>query len=91
RRSTTQSVTERVEDLLPKKWRGVFKYRVGATLEERAPRFTVRAWVDAKKEALLRLGFGKTVVFTDRTDWEDERIVRTYYARSGQEEDFHVL
>ena len=25
RRSTTQSVTERIEDVLPPKWRGVFK------------------------------------------------------------------
>ncbi|MGI0128568.1 MAG: IS1634 family transposase, partial [Thermoplasmata archaeon] len=91
RRSTVQSVTERIEDVLPPKWRGVFKYRVGATLEQDPPRFTVTGWVDPKKEAELKEGFGKTVVFTDRTDWNDEQIVRTYFARSGMEEEFHVL
>lgn len=91
RRSTMQSVTERVEDILPEKWRGVFKYHVGSTLENGFTRFTVRAWVDSRKEAALRAGFGKTVVFTDRSDWTDERIVRTYFARSAMEEDMHVL
>ncbi|MGI0129111.1 MAG: IS1634 family transposase [Thermoplasmata archaeon] len=91
RRSTVQSVTERIEDALPPKWRGVFKYRVGATLDQDPPRFTVTGWVDAKKEAELKEGFGKTVVFTDRVDWSDEKIVRTYYARSGMEEEFHIL
>ena len=91
RRSTVQSVTERIEDALPPKWRGVFKYRVGATLDQDPPRFTVTGWVDAKHEAELKEGFGKTVVFTDRVDWSDEQIVRTYYARSGMEEEFHVL
>lgn len=91
RRSTVQSVTERIEDALPPKWRGVFKYRVGATLEQDPPRFTVTGWVDVKHEAELKAGFGKTVVFTDRVDWTDEQIVRTYFARSGMEEEFHVL
>lgn len=91
RRSTVQSVTERIEDALPPKWRGVFKYRVGATLDQDPPKFTVTGWVDAKKEAELKEGFGKTVVFTDRVDWTEEQIVRTYFARSGMEEEFHVL
>ena len=91
RRSTVQSVTERIGDALPPKWRGVFQYRVGATLDQDPPRFTVTGWVDAKHEAELKEGFGKTVVFTDRVDWTDEQIVRTYYARSGMEEEFHVL
>ena len=91
RRSTVQSVTERIEDALPPKWRGVFKYRVGATLDTDPPKFTVTGWVDPKHETELKAGFGKTVVFTDRVDWSDEQIVRTYYARSGMEEEFHVL
>ncbi|MGI0131198.1 MAG: IS1634 family transposase [Thermoplasmata archaeon] len=91
RRSTVQSVTERIEDVLPPKWRGVFKYRVGATLDQDPPRFTVTGWVDPKKEAELKEGFGKTVVVTDRVDWRVDHIVRTYFARSGMEEEFHVL
>ncbi len=90
RRSTVQSVTERIEGALPPKWRGVFKYLVGATLDQDPPRFTVTGWVEAKHEAELKEGFGKTVVFTDRVDWDDEKIVRTYSARSGMEEEFHV-
>jgi transposase len=91
RKSTIQSVTERVEDLLPKKWRGVFKYHVGATLDDDFTKFTVRAWVDKKKEKSIKAGFGKTIIFTDKAEWTDERIVRTYLARSGMEEDYHVL
>ncbi|MBM4249038.1 MAG: IS1634 family transposase [Euryarchaeota archaeon] len=91
RKSTVQSVTERIEDLLPKKWRGVFKYHVGATLDDGFTKFTVRAWVDKKKEKSLKSGFGKTIIFTDKSGWTDERIVRTYLARSGMEEDYHVL
>jgi transposase len=95
RKSTQQSVSQRVGDLVPKKWRGVFRYRVGATLDQsfgkKELRFTVRAWVDEEAEERRRQGFGKTVIFTDRADWDDEKIVRTYFARSGQEEDFHVL
>ncbi|MGI0130422.1 MAG: IS1634 family transposase, partial [Thermoplasmata archaeon] len=41
RRSTVQSVAERIEDALPPKWRGAFKYRVRATLEQDPPKFTV--------------------------------------------------
>jgi transposase len=91
RRSTVQSVTERLEDALPPKWRGVFKYRVGATLDQDPPRFTVTGWVEANKEIELRAGFGKTVIFTDRIDWTTQQIVQTYFARSGMEEEFHVL
>lgn len=86
RKSTVQSVTERIEDGPPKKWRGVFKYHVGATLDSG---FTVKAWVEKEKE--LRLGFSKTVIFTDRTDWDDEKIVMTYLARSAMEGDYHLL
>lgn len=91
RRSTVQSVTERIEDRIPKKWRGVFKYHVGASLDDGFTRFTVRAWVETKKEKILYAGFGKTVIFTDCKDWDDEKIVRTYFARSSMEEDYHVL
>ncbi len=36
-------------------------------------------------------GFGRTAIFTDRKDWDDECIARTYFARSAMEEDYHVL
>ncbi len=91
RRSTQQSVSERIEDGLPKKWRGVFKYHVGATLNVGLPKFAVRGWVDEEKERNLREGFGKALIFTDRGDWTDQRIVETYLARSAMEEDMHIV
>ena len=48
-------------------------------------------WVDAEKETELKAGFGKTMVFTDRTDCGEEKIVQTYFARSSMEEEFQVL
>lgn len=91
RRSTVQSVTERIEDALAPKWRGVFKYHVGPTIDGEFTKFDVRGWVDKKKERALRAGFGKSVIFTDRVDWTDEKIVRAYHAKSAMEEDYHVL
>ena len=96
RQSTLQSVNQRVGDLVPKKWRGVFHFRVGVSLDQKwkagkGPRFTVQAWVDREAEERRRQGFGRTVVFTDRKDWDNEKIVRAYFARSAQEQDFHVL
>ncbi len=38
RRSTVRSVTGRIENALPPKWRGVFKYRVRATFDQDPPR-----------------------------------------------------
>ena len=69
----------------------MFKYRVGATLDQDPPKFKVTGWVDPKKEAEVKEGFGKTVVFTDRVDWTDEKIVQTYFARSSMEEEFPIL
>jgi len=91
RKSTIQSVTERIEDLIPKKWRGVFKYHVGSTLDDGFRQFSVTSWIVKEKEESLRTGFGKTVIFTDRKDWPDEKIARAYFARSAMEEDYHVL
>jgi transposase len=91
KKSTIQSVTERIEDVLPKKWRGVFKYHVGSTLDDGFTEFAIKSWVEKKKEQEIQLGFGKTIIFTDRTDWDDEKIARTYLARSAMEGDYHVL
>ncbi|MGI0150842.1 MAG: hypothetical protein ACREC5_02770, partial [Thermoplasmata archaeon] len=44
-----------------------------------------------KAEKEKQSGFGRTVIFTDRTEWNDEKIARAYFGRSGMEEDYHVL
>lgn len=88
---TVNGTTRRLIGLIPEKWVKVFRFHVGPTLEEGASRLSVRVWVDEKGEKEKRAGFGRTAIFTDRSEWTDEKIARTYYARSGMEEDYHVL
>lgn len=88
---TVAGTTRRVIGLIPEKWVKVFRFHVGPTLDAGTARLSVRVWVDEKAEAEKRAGFGRTAIFTDRSEWTDEKIARTYYARSGMEEDYHVL
>ncbi len=47
-----------------------------------------------RNESAIRaraLGFGRTLIFTDRTEWDDEAIVRAYRAKSIVEEQFRRL
>ena len=88
---TVAGTTRRIIALIPEKWVKVFRFHVGPTLDEGFPRLKVRVWVDERAEREKEEGFGRTVIFTDREDWDDERIARTYYARSEMEEDYHVL
>ncbi|EQD31475.1 transposase IS4 family protein, partial [mine drainage metagenome] len=37
------------------------------------------------------LGFGRTLIFTDRDEWDDEAIVRAYRAKAAVEEDFRRM
>ena len=87
---TVEGTTRRVIALAPEKWRRVFRFRVGNTLDS-DEKITLTYWVDAKAEREKMKGFGRTAVFTDMVDWDDEKIVRTYFARGGMEEDYHVL
>ncbi|EQD77682.1 transposase IS4 family protein, partial [mine drainage metagenome] len=88
---TVAGTNRRLNALVPDKWVSVFRFHVGPTLDEGFPLLKVRTWVDEKVEQEKRAGFGRTAVFTDREEWSDEKIARTYYARSGMEEDYHVL
>ncbi len=88
---TVAGTNRRLNALVPDKWVTVFRFHVGPTLDEDSSRLTVRAWVDEKAEKEKESGFGRTAIFTDRRDWSDEKIARTYFARSGMEEDYHVL
>lgn len=91
RPSTVEGLARRLNALIPDKWVTVFRFHVGPTLDEGLPTRQVRVWVDEKVEQEKEAGFGRTAIFTDRTEWNDEKIARTYYARSGMEEDYHVL
>ncbi len=94
RRPTAEGIHRKVNALIPEKWRSVFRYRVGGTIEKAARgkgAMTLTCWIDGKAEREKADGFGRTAIFTDRKDWDDERIARTYFARSAMEEDYHVL
>ncbi len=88
---TVEGTVRRVNALIPEKWVKVFRYHVGPTLDAGTSKLSVRIWVDEVVEREKRAGFGRTLIFTDRGDWTEERIARTYYARSGMEEDYHIL
>ena len=87
---TVEGVNRKVISLIPEKWRSLFRFHVGSTLDSDG-KMTLTYWIDGKAERNRRKCFGKTVVFTDKSEWSDEKIVRTYFARSGMEEDYHVL
>ncbi len=94
RPSSIESINRRVIALIPEKWRILFRYHAGNTIESSAAGdngVKLTYWIDKEAEKEKRSGFGKTVIFTDRKDWSNERIVRTYFARSGMEEDYHIL
>ena len=72
----------------------MFCYSRGNTIEKAAEgkvAMTLKYWIDSKAELEKANGFGRTAIFTDRKEWSDERIARTYFARSAMEEDYHVL
>jgi len=87
---TVEGTNRRVMGLIPNKWTKVFRFRVGNTLDSNG-KVSLTYWVDKRSEGERRKSFGKTTIFTDMAEWSDERIVRTYFARGGMEEDYHVL
>lgn len=93
REMTIEGIHRRVNELIPNKWRSVFRYRVGNTVDNVINGSTIKLtyWIDSKAEMKKESSFGRVAIFTDREDWDDERIVRTYFARSAMEEDYHVL
>ena len=94
RPTTEQGLHRKVNALIPEKWRTVFRYDIGNTIEKAAEgkgAITLTHWIDSKVEKEKADGFGRTAIFTDRKEWDDERIARTYFARSAMEEDYHVL
>jgi len=85
---TQESIRNRLSDSIPKKWRSVFKFHVGNTLDKK---IDVKAWVVKKKEKEFYRGFGKTIIFTDRHDMPTKDIVKTYMSLWTVEEDFKFL
>ncbi len=94
RKPTAEGTHRRVMAFIPEKWRSVFRYSIGNTIEKAAQgkgAMALTHWIDVKAEREKADGFGRTAIFTDRKEWDNERIARTYFARSAMEEDYHVL
>jgi len=88
RKPTQESIRNRLMDVIPKKWRTVFKFHVGTTLEKH---LDFKAWVVKECEDEFKEGFGKTVVFTDDPTMTSEDLVKTYMSLWMVEEDFKFL
>ena len=88
RKPTNESIRNRLSDVIHKKWRTVFKFHVGTTLDKE---LDVNAWIVKEKEEEFMHGFGKTVIFTDNMKMSSEDIVRTYKSLWKIEEDFKFL
>jgi transposase len=88
RKPSQESIRNRLSDSIPKKWRSVFKFHVGPTLDKK---FDLRTWVVRKKEQEFYQSFGKTVVFTDDSSMPGVDLVKTYKSLWKVEEDFKFL
>jgi transposase len=88
RKPTEEGVRNRISDVIPKKWRSVFKFHVGTTLENA---LDVVGWVVNEKEKQLQRSFGKTIIFSTNDNMSSEDMVRTYKELYKIEEDFKFL
>lgn len=82
RKMTLRGLTREIHDLVPRQYRAVVDFDVDQGKRLLTWRF------DEKKEEAMRLGFGKSVLFTDLADWKTEKIVKTYHRKWVLEEDF---
>ena len=87
RKTTAKGLMNRVVDIVPKQYRGLFDYNVIETEGELQLNFSLN---DTREEEFL-LGMGKTVVFTDKEDLTTKEIVEMYDSRNMIEEDIKWL
>jgi|GEM_PF-584587 len=85
RRMTLKGLTGAIHDLVKKQYRSVVSFEV----DQEARRLT---WdIDERKEKAMKRAFGKSVIFTDLSDWSTKRIVKTYHGKYAIEDDFRWL
>lgn len=85
-------------DAIPKEYRGIFNYRVEEVEVTTAKGKKVRRYrpwceVDEKREAELKVSFGKTAIITDleASELSDEALLEAAVARAEIEEQFKWL
>jgi len=82
RRMTLKGLTAAIHDLVKKQYRSIVLFEV----DQKNRRLD---WgIGKKEEEALRRSFGKSVLFTDRSDWPTKRIVKTYNGKYVIEDDF---
>lgn len=82
RRMTLKGLTAKIHDLVNRQYRSVLWFEV----DQKNRRLD---WgIDSKKETELKRSFGKSVLFTDRSDWSTKRIAKTYAGKYVVEDDF---
>jgi transposase len=85
RRMTLKGLTGTIHDLVKKQYRSVIRFEV----DQKARQL---AWsIDEKKENAMKKAFGKSILFTDLSDWSTKRIVKTYHGKYVIEDDFKWL
>ncbi|MBM4249997.1 MAG: IS1634 family transposase [Euryarchaeota archaeon] len=85
RRMTLKGLTGAIHDLVKKQYRSVVQFEV----DQDARRLT---WeINQKKEKTMKRAFGKSIIFTDLSDWSMKRIVKTYHGKYVIEDDFKWL
>lgn len=85
RKMTSKGLRNAIQDIIPKQLRSVFWY----TIDEK--RRKLEYGINKKKEEELRLSFGKKPLFTDLSEWNTKKIVKTYHRKSMVEDDFKWL
>ncbi len=72
--------------ILPKK-QNVFEYEI----KKEGNKFRVELKLSTEKLTEYRKGFGKNIIFTNHSDWSDERIIRAYRSMHKIENQFRIL
>ena len=87
RKTTAKGLMNRVVDIVPKQYRGLFDYNVIETEGKLRLDFSL----NDTREKEFHLGMGKTVVFTDKEILTTKEIVEMYDSRNMIEEDIKWL
>jgi transposase len=84
------SVENEIADIIMKKYRSVVKYEITDALEgQKKPQ--LKFWIDVENENKCEKSFGKNLLFTDKHQWHNKKIVQTYNNKNNIEDDFKLL
>ena len=90
KRPTAQSVTSVIRRLVRGREPGPFLRHSSAVDDSGVLRLTY-SWDDVALQAMIDRHFGKTLLFTDQTDWPDEAIVAAYRRQAKIEDAFRQM